>query len=102
MLTSGPGHGTDRVRTEQFLVDKAQQLHLSAPEMAVAVAGLRSLNANWDASQYGVFTKVSNLLPVSNTNEKILTLTIKEPGPALKRLLRQPPRPKYHMEAGQG
>ena len=42
---------------EEMLVDKAQQLTLTAPEMAVLVGGMRVLNANWDGSQHGVFTK---------------------------------------------
>ena len=50
------GNSTRRVRTEQLLVDKAQQLTLSAPELAVLVGGLRSLNANWDGSKHGVLT----------------------------------------------
>lgn len=45
-----------RARTEEFLVDKAQLLTLSAPEMAVLVGGLRALNANYDGSAHGVFT----------------------------------------------
>ena len=51
------GKGTARVRSEQFLVDKAQLLNLSAPETVVLVGGLRVLNANWDGSSHGVFTK---------------------------------------------
>ncbi|KAF2009050.1 catalase/peroxidase HPI [Aaosphaeria arxii CBS 175.79] len=50
------GKGTKRVRTEQFLVDKANLLTLTAPELAVLVAGLRVLNTNWDGSSHGVFT----------------------------------------------
>jgi len=41
---------------EHLLVDKAQQLTLTVPEMTVLVGGLRALNANWDGSAYGVFT----------------------------------------------
>jgi catalase-peroxidase len=51
------GKSTLRVRTEQFLVDKAHLLTLSAPEMTVLVGGLRALNANYDGSAHGVFTK---------------------------------------------
>ncbi|CAG8877916.1 unnamed protein product [Penicillium nalgiovense] len=50
------GNSTRRVRTEQLLIDKAQQLTLSAPELTVLLGGLRSLNANWDGSNHGVFT----------------------------------------------
>ena len=44
------------VKTEQMLVDKAQLLTLTPPEMTVLVGGMRALNANFDQSQYGVFT----------------------------------------------
>jgi len=40
-----------------MLVDKAQLLTLSVPEMTVLVGGMRVLNTNYDNSQYGVFTK---------------------------------------------
>ena len=49
--------GTDRVRTEQLDVDKANLLRLTAPEMTVLVGGMRALNTNWDGSSHGVFTK---------------------------------------------
>jgi len=42
--------------TEQLLVDKAQLLRLTAPEMTVLVGGMRALNANYDGSKHGVFT----------------------------------------------
>lgn len=42
---------------EELLLDKAQLLTLTAPEMAVLVAGMRVLNANTYGSQHGVFTK---------------------------------------------
>ena len=45
-----------------MLVDKAQLLTLTAPEMTVLVGGLRVLNANYDLSQHGVFTKVTGSL----------------------------------------
>jgi len=51
------GRGTDRVRTEQLLVDRAHLLTLTPPEMTVLVGGLRVLGANWDGSTHGVFTK---------------------------------------------
>lgn len=44
------------VSTEELLVDKAQLLTLSAPELTVLVGGLRVLGANFDGSKYGVFT----------------------------------------------
>lgn len=45
------------VSAEEMLVDKAQMLTLSAPEMTVLVGGLRVLGANMGQSQHGVFTK---------------------------------------------
>jgi catalase-peroxidase len=44
------------VATEALLVDKAQLLTLTAPEMTVLVGGLRAMNANYDGSKHGVFT----------------------------------------------
>ncbi len=44
------------VPAEALLVDRAQLLTLTAPEMTVLVGGLRALNANFEASQHGVFT----------------------------------------------
>jgi len=44
------------VPTEELLVDRAQLLDLSSPEMAVLVGGLRVLGANAGGSQHGVFT----------------------------------------------
>jgi catalase-peroxidase len=41
---------------EHHLIDRANLLTLSAPEMTVLVGGLRVLGANWDDSDYGVFT----------------------------------------------
>ena len=41
----------------EMLIDKAQLLNLSAPEMTVLVGGLRALNANTGGSQHGVFTQ---------------------------------------------
>lgn len=42
---------------EELLVDRAQLLTLSAPEMTVLIGGLRVLNTNFDQSTHGVFTK---------------------------------------------
>lgn len=44
------------ISTEEMLVDKAQLLTLTVPEMTVLVGGMRALNANYDGSQHGVFT----------------------------------------------
>ncbi|MFZ1128564.1 catalase/peroxidase HPI, partial [Methanoregula sp.] len=45
------------VSAEELLVDKAQLLTLSAPEMTVLVGGMRMLNTNFGGSRHGVFTK---------------------------------------------
>jgi catalase-peroxidase len=45
------------ISAEEFLVDKAQLLMLTAPEMTVLIGGMRVLNANFRQSQHGVFTK---------------------------------------------
>lgn len=50
------------VATEALLVDKAQLLTLNAPEMTVLVGGLRALNANYDGSKHGIFTKEKDKL----------------------------------------
>lgn len=42
--------------TENLLIDKAQQLTLTVPELTVLVGGLRALGANYDSSQQGVLT----------------------------------------------
>ncbi len=46
-----------RVPAEELLLDRANLLTLTAPEMTVLVGGLRVLNANFDHSAHGVFTK---------------------------------------------
>jgi catalase-peroxidase len=45
------------VSVEELLIDKTQLLTLTAPEMTVLVGGMRVLNANFDKSKHGVFTK---------------------------------------------
>ena len=45
------------VSAEELLVDRAQLLTLTAPEMTVLVGGMRVLNTNFGQSQHGVFTK---------------------------------------------
>lgn len=58
------------VSAEELLVDKAQLLTLTAPEMTVLVGGMRVLYTNSDHSQHGVFTK----RPGSLTNDFFLNL----------------------------
>ncbi|MCP4191737.1 MAG: catalase-peroxidase, partial [Planctomycetaceae bacterium] len=50
------------VSAEELLVDRAQLLTLTAPEMTVLVGGMRVLNASFGQSQHGVFTKRSETL----------------------------------------
>ncbi len=50
------------VATEALLIDKAQLLTLTAPELTVLVGGLRALNANFDGSGHGVFTNRPGVL----------------------------------------
>ncbi len=58
------------VSLEEMLVDRAQLLGLTAPEMTVLVGGMRALNANYNNSQHGVFTKN----PESLTNDFFVNL----------------------------
>ncbi|MGF6103804.1 catalase/peroxidase HPI [Enterobacter sp. A4] len=48
--------------TESLLIDKAQQLTLTAPELTVLIGGLRVLGANFDGSKNGVFTDREGVL----------------------------------------
>jgi catalase-peroxidase len=63
-------HGKQRMSAEQLLVDKAQLLRLTAPEMTVLVGGLRVLGANTGNSKHGVFTK----RPETLTNDFFVNL----------------------------
>lgn len=49
-------------RPSELLVDKANLLNLNVPEMTVLVGGLRVLDANFDGSEYGVFTDQAGVL----------------------------------------
>ncbi len=53
------------VSAEEMLIDKAQLMKLTAPELTVLVGGMRVLNTNFDQSQHGVFTHQKEAL----TNE---------------------------------
>ncbi len=50
------------VSTEEMLIDKAQLLTLTAPELTVLVGGMRVLNTNFDGSAHGVFTNNPGVL----------------------------------------
>ncbi len=56
--------------TEELLIDKAQLLNLSAPELTVLVAGMRALDTNFDGSKNGVFTN----RPGQLTNDFLVNL----------------------------
>ena len=58
------------VTAEEMLVDRAQLLTLTAPEMTVLVGGMRALNANFGQSRHGVFTR----LPETLTNDFFVNL----------------------------
>ena len=58
------------VSAEQLLIDKAQLLTLTAPQMTVLVGGMRVLGANFGQSQHGVFTK----RPETLTNDFFVNL----------------------------
>ena len=50
------------VSTEELLIDKAQLLTLTAPELTVLLGGMRALNTNFDGSKHGVFTSRPGVL----------------------------------------
>ena len=58
------------ISSEELLIDKAQLLTLSAPEMTVLLGGMRVLNTNFDHSKHGVFTKT----PEALTNDFFVNL----------------------------
>jgi catalase-peroxidase len=62
--------GQYTVSAETLLVDKAQLLTLTAPEMSVLIGGMRVLNTNFGQSQHGVFTK----RPEALTNDFFVNL----------------------------
>ncbi|MFN7258253.1 MAG: catalase/peroxidase HPI [Cyclobacteriaceae bacterium] len=59
-----------KAKAEDLLVDKAQLLTLTAPEMTVLLGGMRVLNTNFDNSKHGVFTNK----PETLTNDFFLNL----------------------------
>jgi catalase-peroxidase len=61
---------TYSVSAEEMLVDRAQLLTLTAPEMTVLVGGMRALNANFGQSQHGIFTS----RPEALTNDFFVNL----------------------------
>jgi catalase-peroxidase len=59
-----------RVAAEEMLIDRAQLMRLTAPEMTVLLGGMRVLNTNYGLSNHGVFTK----RPESLTNDFFVNL----------------------------
>ncbi|GAB3170098.1 catalase/peroxidase HPI [Telluribacter humicola] len=59
-----------KASAEDMLIDKAQLLTLTAPEMTVLIGGMRVLNTNFDHSRHGVFTK----RPETLTNDYFVNL----------------------------
>jgi catalase-peroxidase len=72
------------VSAEELLVDKAQLLTLSAPEMTVLVGGMRVLSSNFGGSQHGLFTK----RPETLTNDFFVNLL--DMGTEWKAVLKDP------------
>ena len=60
----------NKVSPEELLIDKAQLMTLSAPEMTVLLGGMRALGANFDGSEHGVFTD----RPGTLTNDYFMNL----------------------------
>lgn len=58
------------VSTESLLIDKAQLLNLTTPELTVLVGGMRALRANFDGSVHGIFTQQEDAL----TNDFFINL----------------------------
>ena len=63
---TNPGaRGSQLMAPEEAMVDRAQLLKLSAPEMTVLVGGLRVLGANAGNSKHGVFTRKPGVSPTT-------------------------------------
>ena len=54
--------GVDDLVLEQLLIDRAQLLTLTAPELTVLLGGMRALNTNFDGSVHGIFTQRPGVL----------------------------------------
>ena len=62
--------GKSNVSAEEKLIDKAQLMGLTGPEMTVLIGGMRVLNTNFDSSKFGIFTKK----PETLTNDYFINL----------------------------
>ena len=67
--TNGSSHKST-IPAEEMLIDKAQLMKLTGPEMTVLVGGMRVLDSNYDGSKHGVFTKKKEAL----TNDFFINL----------------------------
>ena len=67
--TNGSSHKSI-IPAEEMLIDKAQLMKLTGPEMTVLVGGMRVLDSNYDGSKHGVFTKKKEAL----TNDFFINL----------------------------
>ena len=70
-----------KVTAEELLIDRAQLLTLTAPEMTVLVGGLRVLNANSGQSQHGVFTRRADCLTTDFFVNLLDMRTVWKPAP---------------------
>lgn len=70
-MASVTGRKTLCSHTEEMLLDKAQLLRLTAPEMTVLIGGMRVLGTNYGGNQHGVFTDRVGAL----TNDFFVNLT---------------------------
>ena len=68
------------IRAEELLLDRAQQLQLSAPELTVLVGGLRVLGANSGGSRHGVFTEEVGVLSTDFFVNLLDMATVWSPG----------------------
>ena len=59
-----------KTSAEEMLIDKAQLMGLTGPEMTVLIGGMRVLNTNFDSSKFGIFTKK----PETLTNDYFINL----------------------------
>ena len=64
------GKSVPTISSEELLIDKAQLLGLTGPEMTVLIGGMRVLDTNYDGSDFGVFTKKPGAL----TNDFFINL----------------------------
>ena len=62
--------GKYSISVEEILIDRANLMNLTAPEMTVLIGGMRVLNTNYDGSKHGVFTKTPGAL----TNDFFINL----------------------------